>query len=265
MNQPWLDPAILSIGPVQLRWYGAMFVLGFIIGACLLKYLAVKKFWPLSLKDIDKFITYLLLGMFLGARLGYVFLYNWEHYSNNLLEVFAIWKGGLSFHGAVAGMSFTTWIFARKKKVHFLQLTDCLALAGAPGLFLGRLGNFINGELYGRVTDSWVGIVFPEGGPFPRHPSQLYEGVLEGVILFCFLFFLHKRQHYYGFVSSFFLLAYGVFRFFAEFFREPDIQIGYFLTYLTLGQILSLLMIPLSYIVFKQAEKAAIANPLLQR
>lgn len=261
----WIDPVILSLGPIHFRWYGAMYVLSFIIGAALLKYLADKKFWPLPPKDIDQFITYLLIGMFLGARAAYVLLYNWEHYSNNFLEVFAIWKGGLSFHGAVLGMCLATWLFARKKEVHFLQLSDCLALAGTPGLFLGRMGNFINGELYGRVTDSWIGIVFPEGGPFPRHPSQIYEGVLEGIILFCFLFFLHKRQQYYGFVSSFFLLAYGVFRFFVEFFREPDIQMGYFLTFLTLGQILSLLMIPLSYIVLKHAERLALKNPLLER
>jgi phosphatidylglycerol:prolipoprotein diacylglycerol transferase len=139
-----------------------------------------------------------------------------------------------------------------------------MALASGPGLFFGRVGNFINGELYGRVTDSWAGIVFPGGGPFPRHASQLYEGVLEGIVLFFILFFIHKRQRFYGVVGAAFLFFYGAFRFIVEFFREPDAQLGYFFGYFTMGQFLCLAMIVLSYIVLMMAKKQNTKNPLLQ-
>lgn len=254
----WIDPVIFSLGPLQVRWYGAMYVLGFIVGGAVLKYLANKKFWPLSKEEIDRYITWLIIGMFLGARIFYVFIYNWEYYSVNLGDIFAVWKGGLSFHGAVVGMCIMTYLFAKKHKLHFFQLSDCMALAGAPGLLFGRIGNFINGELYGRVTDSWIGIVFPGGGPFPRHPSQLYEGFLEGIVLFTILFFLHKRQRFYGVVSSVFLLGYGVFRFIVEFFREPDAQLGYYFNYFTMGQFLCMGMIIVSFFLFKLAKRAQI-------
>lgn len=262
MNQEWIDPVIFSVGPLQIRWYGAMYVLGFVAGGFILKYLAQKKFWPLPVEAIDKYITWLILGMFFGARLFYVTFYNWEYYSVNLMEILSVWKGGLSFHGAVAGMCVATWFFAKKNNVHFFQIADCLAVAGTPGLFFGRMGNFINGELYGRVTDSWIGIIFPGGGPFPRHPSQLYEGVLEGVVLFGMLFYIHKKQRFYGVVSAVFLFGYGLFRFTVEFFREPDAQLGYYLNYFTMGQFLCLAMIVASYFILMYAKKVYIKNPL---
>lgn len=264
MNQEWIDPVIFGIGPLQVRWYGAMYVLGFVVGGMILKYLADKKFWPLSKEAIDKYITMLIIGMFLGARLFYVFFYNWEYYSQNFLDIFSVWKGGLSFHGAVFGMCISTWLFARKNNIHFFQLADCMAVAGTPGLFFGRLGNFINGELYGRVTDSWAGIVFPGGGPFPRHPSQLYEGVLEGIVLFGLMLYLHRREKFYGVVSAAFLLGYGGFRFIVEFFREPDAQLGYYLGYFTMGQFLCLVMVVLAYFILMYAKKLNIKNPLVQ-
>lgn len=265
MNQDWIDPVIFGIGPLQVRWYGAMYVLGFVVGGFILKYLAKKKFWPLSQDDIDKYITWIILGMFVGARLAYVFLYNWEYYSMNLLDIFAVWKGGLSFHGAVIGMCTATWLFARKHGLHFFQIADCMAIGGCPGLFFGRMGNFINGELYGRVTDSPLGVVFPGGGPFPRHASQIYEGVLEGLLLFVILFAIHKRERFYGVVTAGFLLGYGTFRFIVEFFREPDAQLGYFLGVFTMGQILCFLMLPLAMFVLYYAKKLNIKNPLIPR
>jgi phosphatidylglycerol:prolipoprotein diacylglycerol transferase len=265
MNQEWIDPVIFSLGPLQVRWYGAMYVAGFLVGGAILKYLAGKKFWPVPKEEIDRYVTWLILGMFLGARLFYIFLYNWEYYSVNLLDIFAVWKGGLSFHGAVVGMCTATWIFAKKHKLHFFQIGDCMAVAGTPGLFFGRMGNFINGELYGRVTDSWVGVVFPEAGPFPRHPSQLYEGFLEGIVLFLILFAIHKRERFYGVASSVFLLGYGAFRFVVEFFREPDAQLGYYLGYFTMGQILCFLMMLGSIAMLMYAKKLNIKNPLIQR
>lgn len=263
MNQTWIDPVIFSLGPLQVRWYGAMYVLGFLVGGLILKHLADKKFWPLAKEEIDKYITWLIISMFLGARFFYVVIYNWDYYSDNFLDIFSVWKGGLSFHGAVVGMCLATYLFARKHKIHFFQIADCMAVAGSPGLLFGRLGNFINGELYGRVTDSWVGIVFPEGGPFPRHASQLYEGLLEGIVLFAILFYLHKRERFYGVVSSVFLLGYGVFRFIVEFFREPDVQLGYYFGYFTMGQFLCLGMIFASYFMYRYAKKVNIKNPLL--
>lgn len=139
-----------------------------------------------------------------------------------------------------------------------------MAVAGAQGLFFGRMGNFINGELFGRVTDSWAGIIFPEGGPFPRHPSQLYEGVLEGIVLFIILFAIHKRQRFYGVCSAAFLAGYGIFRFIVEFFREPDSQLGYYFGFLTMGQILCLLMIPMAWVMLMYAKKLNIKNPLVK-
>jgi phosphatidylglycerol:prolipoprotein diacylglycerol transferase len=265
MNQEWIDPVIFSAGPLQVRWYGAMYVLGFVVGGFILKYLAGKKFWPLSKEEIDKYITWIILGMFVGARLAYVFIYNWDYYSVNFGDVFAVWKGGLSFHGAVFGMCFATWLFARKHDLHFFQIGDCMAIGGCPGLLFGRLGNFINGELYGRVTDSWAGVMFPEGGPFPRHPSQLYEGLLEGIVLFLILFVIHKRQRFYGVVSSVFLLGYGLFRFIVEFFREPDSQLGYYFGVFTMGQILCFIMMTLSFFMLIYAKKLNIKNPLISR
>jgi phosphatidylglycerol:prolipoprotein diacylglycerol transferase len=264
MNQEWIDPVIFSLGPLQVRWYGLMYVIGFMVGGQILKYLCDSKFWQAPKEAIDKYVTWLIIGMFLGARTFYVFIYNWDYYSQNFSDILSVWKGGLSFHGAVVGMCVVTYLFAKKYKLHFFQIADCMAVAGSPGLFFGRMGNFINGELYGRVTDSWLGIVFPGGGPFPRHASQVYEGILEGVILFAILFWVHKRQRFYGVVSSVFLLGYGVFRFIVEFFREPDVQLGYFLGVFTMGQILCLFMIALSFLFFKYAKLLGLKNPLIK-
>lgn len=265
MNQDWIDPVIFSLGPLQVRWYGAMYVIGFLVGGAILKHLCDKKFWPLPKEAIDKYITWIIIGMFLGARIFYTFIYNWDYYSENLGDILAVWKGGLSFHGAVVGMCIATWLFAKKHNLHFFQIADSMALAGSPGLFFGRMGNFINGELYGRVTDSWAGVVFPGAGPFPRHPSQLYEGVLEGILLFFILYAVHKRERFYGVASSTFLLGYGVFRFIVEFFREPDSQLGYYFGYFTMGQILCFLMIIGSFFMLMYAKKMNLKNPLIPR
>ena len=264
MNYHFIDPVIFQVGFLQVRWYGLMYVVGFVLGGYLLKKLADEKFWPLPKEKIDNFITSIIIGMFLGARFAYVFIYNWDYYSQNMGDILSVWKGGLSFHGAVFGMCMATWIYARKHNLHFFQLGDSMAVAGAQGLFFGRMGNFINGELFGRVTDSWAGIIFPEGGPFPRHPSQLYEGVLEGIVLFIILFAIHKRQRFYGVCSAAFLAGYGIFRFIVEFFREPDSQLGYYFGFLTMGQILCLLMIPMAWVMLMYAKKLNIKNPLVK-
>jgi phosphatidylglycerol:prolipoprotein diacylglycerol transferase len=228
---------------LEIRWYALMYFFGFLLGSRILAKLSTTGFLKFPKQAIDSYISYILVGMILGARLAYVFIYNWDYYSNHLGEIMAVWQGGLSFHGAVVGMSVASWLYAKKFGLHFFHIGDAMAIAGSPGLFLGRMGNFINGELYGRVTDSWIGMIFPKGGPYPRHASQLYEGIFEGLVLFALLWFMHKRVKYYGVISSMFVIGYGVFRFLIEYFREPDAQLGYYPLGLTMGQILCLIMI----------------------
>ncbi len=238
-----IDPVIFGLGPIQIRWYGLMYVVGFVIGSYLLKKICREGLFKIPEKKVDTFITYLIIGMLLGARLTYAFIYNWEETIRDPLGIFAVWRGGLSFHGALIGLLGASIIFARKQKLHFLEVWDALAMAGPQGLFFGRLGNFINGELYGRVTDSFMGMRFAHGGPYPRHPSQLYEAFAEGIVLFLLLFFLRKKVKHHGVLSSLFLLGYGVGRFVVEFYREADAQMGYYFGFMTMGQILCSLMI----------------------
>ena len=179
-----LNPVLLDLGAVQVRWYGLMYVIGFMIAGYFFKVLVRNNFFKVSVDKIDSLITTMIICMFIGARTFYVFIYNWDYYSQNLMDLLAVWKGGLSFHGALVGLLAGGFIFARQNKITWFEVMDSVALAGTPGLFFGRIGNFINGELYGRITNSKLGIIFPAGGPFPRHASQLYEAFLEGLLLF---------------------------------------------------------------------------------
>lgn len=238
------NPDIFSIGPLHVRWYGMMYVVGFVLANYLLRKLIDRGFFHVTKDKVDTLITTVFVCMFLGARLFYVFIYNWEYYQNNLSELFSVWKGGLSFHGALVGLLVGGFLFAKRYRISWAQVMDNIALAGAPGLFFGRMGNFINGELYGRVTDSPLGMIFPSGGPYPRHPSQLYEGVLEGLVLASILWLLLPRVKKYGILASVFLMGYGTFRYIVEFFREPDAQLGYYFGgTTTMGQILCFIMI----------------------
>lgn len=239
-----IDPVIFDLGALQIRWYGLMYVIGFIIAGYLLKILVRKNFFKVPEEKIDTLVTTMIICMFLGARIFYVFIYNWESYSDNLLDIVAVWKGGLSFHGALVGLIVGGVIFARQNKITWYEVMDAIALAGTQGLFWGRMGNFINGELFGRVTNASVGIIFPNGGgPYPRHPSQLYEAFLEGILLMAVVWFVKSKTKIYGIIGAFFVGGYGVFRFIIEFFREPDAQLGYYFGFLTMGQILCLIMI----------------------
>jgi phosphatidylglycerol:prolipoprotein diacylglycerol transferase len=239
-----LDPVIFDFGKVQIRWYGLMYVIGFIIAGYLLKVLVRKNFFKVAEDKIDSLVTTMIVCMFLGARFFYVFIYNWDYYSANLAELLAVWKGGLSFHGAVIGLCVGGYIFARQNKISFFEVMDSVALAGTQGILFGRIGNFINGELYGRPTDSWVGIIFPNGGGlYPRHASQLYEAFLEGIMLSVVLWIAKGKTKIYGVISALFVGVYGLFRFVIEFYREPDTQLGYYFGIFTMGQILCFLMI----------------------
>lgn len=238
------DPVIFNIGPIAIRWYGLMYVVGFVLAGYLLKILVKQGFFKVEENKIDNLITTMLIGMFLGARIFYVFVYNWSDYAQSPLDIFAVWKGGLSFHGALIGLLVSGYVFSKRNNISWAQTMDCVALSGTPGLFFGRIGNFINGELYGRISDVPWAMTFKNGGPFSRHPSQLYEALMEGIILSLILWLIKKRVNSYGIIACCFVIGYGFFRFIVEFFREADPQLGYYFSNtLTMGQILCLLMI----------------------
>jgi phosphatidylglycerol---prolipoprotein diacylglyceryl transferase len=242
LTYPHLDPVFLRIGPLEFRWYGLMYIFGFIAAYFLVCAGVKKKGLPLSREDVADLIFSLALGVILGGRLGYILFYNLSYYLAHPAKLFAVWEGGMSFHGGLSGAIIAGFFFLRKHKLRFYPLAD-IGFAAAPvGLMLGRIGNFINGELYGRVTDVPWGMVFPGGGNLPRHPSQLYEAFLEGPVMFAVLYLVGRYVKKDGVVFWSFIALYGLFRFIVEFFREPDAQLGYLVGGLSMGQLLSLPM-----------------------
>jgi phosphatidylglycerol:prolipoprotein diacylglycerol transferase len=243
---PNIDPDLFRIGPLHIRWYGLMYVLGFIASYLLIPRQKRSREIGLQGSRVDSLIFYVFIGLIAGARLGYVLFYQYHDLGDFLrrpLEIIAIWHGGLSFHGGLIGCIVAGWLFCRKNKMPFRAVADSAVVTAPIGLGLGRIGNFINGELYGRPTDVPWAMIFPGGGPLPRHPSQLYEALLEGAVLFVLLWVLRKRDFPDGMMIAFFLFFYGAFRFFLEFFREPDAHLGFILGFLTMGQLLSAAMI----------------------
>lgn len=241
--QPDINPVILHIwGPLQIRWYSLLYVGGFILARWILVRLAKEPRFKFTPQDIEQFIVWLLVGTVIGARIFYCVVYDPQSLMQNPFYLFETYKGGLSFHGGLIGGIIAAILFCRKRKIPFWNFTDAMALATPSGLAMGRIGNFINGELYGRVTDVPWGVVFKEGGPLPRHPSQLYELFLEGIVLFALMWFLKGKLKKDGQLSFVFLMGYSLSRFVVEFFREPDSHIGYLTWGLSMGQILSLLM-----------------------
>ena len=243
MEYPRIDPVFFEIGPIQLRWYGLMYIIGFVCAYFLLLYLSRREQCDMNKKEIEDLLAYGVMGLIIGARLGYCVFYNFGYYLYHPLKCLAIWEGGMSFHGGLIGLIIGGWLFSRTRHKSLLMLADMGALAATPGLFFGRIGNFINAELYGRVTDVPWGMVFPGGGDLPRHPSQLYEAFFEGIVLFIALFVLSRKVKTRGVLISVFLTGYGLLRFILEFFREPDAQLGFVAGILTMGQILSLAMV----------------------
>lgn len=255
MPFPDINPIALHIGPFAIHWYGIAYVVG-ILGWWKYSLWLTKKFPPLTPKLIDDYLVWAVIGVVVGGRLGYVFFYNPSKYLANPLEIFQVWKGGMAFHGGILGVICATALYTKRHKLHFLTFSD-LACCGVPlGLFFGRLANFINGELFGRLTTTSWGVVFPQGGPLARHPSQLYEAFLEGICLFIVLF-LGATQTLWpqrsGLLTGVFLSGYGIARFIAECFREPDVFLGYIVGNLTMGQILSLPMIGIGFILVTKA------------
>ncbi len=251
---PNIDPVILSISntPLKITWYSLSYLAGILLSWIYIKHLnKLNKTNPLETKKIDDLITYIIIGIIIGGRLGYVLFYDFFLYLSNPLQILRTWEGGMSFHGGLLGVIIASYIFCRIHKVEFFRVMDLLACATPIGLFLGRIANFINGELYGRTTEVAWGVIFPNQ-ILPRHPSQLYESLLEGLILFLILFFLYdKIRKFKGMASGLFLLLYSLFRGLIENYREPDSHIGFIFAKITMGQILSIPMILAgSYIIY---------------
>jgi len=242
---PAIDPVLIHIGPLAVRWYALAYIVGIIAGWFYARtIIASPRLWggpaPFSLLDFDDFVVWVTLGIILGGRTGYVLFYNLPHFAAHPIDIFELWNGGMSFHGGVAGCVVAVVLFARHRGISMLSLGDVTTAVAPIGLFLGRIANFINGELWGRPTDVPWAMIFPNGGPIPRHPSQLYEATLEGVVLFIVLGALVragalKRP---GIVTAAFMIGYGIARIVCEFFREPDIQLGFLWGGLTMGMIL---------------------------
>lgn len=242
MTPPQIDPVIFQIGPLAVRWYGLMYLLGFAAAYMLILHLARLRDLALDKNGVSDLLFYGVLGVVLGGRLGYVLFYNPSQYLSRPQDIFALWQGGMSFHGGLLGVVIASLIFCHRRKLPVLLTGDILVASAPIGLGLGRLGNFINGELWGRVTDHPWGMVFPGGGPLPRHPSQLYEAFLEGLVLFVILYLLHRRKPVAGIPFFSFFVGYGLFRFLVEFFRQPDAHLGFLWGGATMGQLLSLPM-----------------------
>ena len=250
-----LDPVLLDFGFLTIRWYSLAYIFGILIGWWLGKKIISLKFYKFDfkfdVKEFDNLITYLIISMIIGGRFGYILFYNFNYYFSNPVNVFKIWEGGMSFHGALIGIILGTYFFASKKNIKIFLLLDIISCIAPIGIFLGRIANFINGELIGKPTSMFVGVVFPEIDNIARHPSQLYEAFLEGLLLFLILILILSKKNYkVGTCSYMFLILYGFFRVFSEFFREPDIQVGYLLNFISMGSALSILMILAGAIIF---------------
>ena len=243
---PAIDPVLIEIGPLAIRWYSLAYIAGILLGWRYMLRLAAQQPGGADQAAIDDLIVWMVLGIVLGGRLGYVLFYKPAYYLANPLEVAFVWQGGMAFHGGLLGVMAATVLFSRRRNLALFELADLIACAAPIGLFFGRLANFINGELWGRTTDVAWAVVFPNGGPEPRHPSQIYEALLEGAVLFLLLLALWRLtglRHRPGALSGVFFCGYGVARVFVELFREPDAHLGFLLGGATMGQLLSLPLI----------------------
>ena len=244
------DPVAFQIMSFEIRWYSLAYILGIVIGWTLCKKVFIKNS-DISEK-FDDYITYLIIGIILGGRSGYIIFYNFSYYSENILDIFKIWQGGMSFHGGLLGVIASSYIFAKKNNQNIFSYLDQVSLVAPIGIFFGRLANFINSELYGTTTDVPWSVIFIKVDNLSRHPSQLYEAILEGIILFLILIYFINKNYLKkpGLISGLFLIYYSLFRFFVEFFRVPDEQIGYLILDLTMGQIISLVFAATGIILF---------------
>ena len=244
------DPVAFQIISFEIRWYSLAYILGIIIGWLLCKKIFIKNY-DIN-KKFDDYLTYLIIGMILGGRLGYVIFYNFSYYLDNAFDIFKIWQGGMSFHGGLLGVIVASILFTKNNNQNPFSYLDQVSLVAPIGIFFGRLANFINSELYGKATDIPWSVIFIKVDNISRHPSQLYEAILEGVILFLILMYFMNKNYLRkpGLISGIFLIFYSLFRFFVEFFRVPDEQIGYLILNLTMGQIISLVFASIGITIF---------------
>ena len=244
------DPVAIQIFSIEIRWYSLAYIFGILIGWLYCKKILIKD--KNISKLFDDLISYLIIGIILGGRLGYVIFYNLEYFSSNPIEILMIWQGGMSFHGGLLGVLASTIIYAKKHNLNKFIFLDLIAGSAPIGIFLGRIANFVNSELYGRETDILWSVIFTRIDNITRHPSQIYEALLEGVILFFTLFFFIKKNYLLkpGLISSLFLIFYSLFRFLVEFFRVPDEQVGFIYLNLTIGQIISLIFLSFGFYLF---------------
>jgi len=250
------DPIALNFFSLEIRWYSLSYIFGIVLAWIYCKKFLIRD--EKILKLLDDLISYIIIGIILGGRLGYVVFYNFSYYSKNLLEIFMIWEGGMSFHGGLLGVIFATYIFSKKNNINSFLFLDLISMSAPIGIFLGRIANFINSELYGRETNLFWSVKFERIDNVFRHPSQIYEAIFEGIILFILLNYVFKKLIYKspGFISALFLILYSLFRFFIEFTREPDVQIGYILFNLTFGQILCFFFFMAGLILFYKKNES---------
>ena len=249
------DPVAIQFFSLEIRWYSLSYIFGILLAWVYCRKILIKS---KNIKILfDDLISYLIIGIILGGRLGYVLFYNLKYYLNNLIEIPMIWHGGMSFHGGLIGVFFATIFFANKHKVNKYIFLDLIATSAPIGIFLGRISNFINSELYGKETDVFWSVVFVKVDNISRHPSQIYEAIFEGLILFGLMLFFSKKNYLLkpGLISSLFLIFYSIFRFFLEFYRVPDEQLGFVLLNLTMGQIISLIFFFFGFYLFYLKKK----------
>ncbi len=262
LTYPNIDPILVQFGPIAIRWYSLAYLGGLVFAWIYMSRLIRIKPAPCTQEQVSDYIFWAMMGIIFGGRLGYVLFYNPGYYLRNLGDAIAVWDGGMSFHGGFVGVCIATFLFCRKNKIPLFRFSDIIACASPIGLMLGRFANFINGELYGRVTDAGIGMVFPDGGPLPRHPSQLYEAFLEGFLLFFVLFFAYnftKARHKPGLITGLFIIGYAMARTVVEQFREPDNHIGFLFgtDFITMGQLLSTPMVIFGlYLIFRPKKSA---------
>ena len=255
-----LDPVLFDFGFISIRWYSLSYIFGIILGWWLgkriIRHILNNNNLRFDVKEFDDLISYIIISLIIGGRLGYIVFYNLEYYVSHPFDILKVWEGGMSFHGAMIGIIIGTYLFAKKRNVRTFFLLDIIACVSPIGIFFGRIANFINGELVGKATDvSWA-VIFPSIDMLARHPSQIYEAVLEGLILFLILnILIFNRRYKIGSSSYLFLIFYGTFRIICEFFREPDIQIGYLFNIFSMGTILSSLMILTGLVLMSKLRK----------
>ena len=253
-----LNPILINFGVIEVRWYSLAYIFGILIGWWIAKKIILFKIKNgtdvFDVKIFDDLISYIIISIIVGGRLGYIIFYNFSYYFYNPLDIIKIWQGGMSFHGALIGIILGTYLFSKKVKINLFFFLDIVAVAAPIGIFFGRVANFINSELYGKPSNFFWSVIFPKVDKIPRHPSQLYEAMLEGIILFIILIsIVYKKETKIGVVSAWFMILYGFFRIIIEQFREPDVQIGYLFDLFTMGSILSFFMILIGLFILKKA------------